>query len=174
MRAVPVLAALCLGLQGCSSAMAPPSVGVMDVKLLDGGLFEQHLRMLLCISNPNARDIALSRVTFNFAVGGRELAEGMSETPVDLVPHGSAAVPFAVDTTTRNLGAQLGAIFATGALDYTVSGHVILRDFSIIGIPYSVHGRLEPISVAGGLLQASSGTPQATACSSTAGEPSAS
>ena len=53
---------------------------------------------------------------------------------------------------TRNLGDQLGSVFSSGAVRYTVSGVVVLRDFSLIGVPYSVAGQVTPQMVAGGLV----------------------
>ncbi len=92
-------------------------------------------------------------MTFDVDVGGERLASGVNDSPVTLPPMQSVSLPFSVATTTRNLGAQLGSIFGTGTIPYTVSGHVVLRDFSLIGIPYSVAGRVTPADLAGGLSE---------------------
>ena len=77
------------------------------------------------------------------------------------------SLPFSVATTTRNLGTQLGSIFATGTIPYTVSGHVVLRDFSLIGIPYSVAGRVTPADLVGGLASVAGSADVPGPCSTT-------
>lgn len=148
-RTVAILA--CLAAQGCASVQ-PPRVDVLQARLSGLGLFDQQLQVQLCVSNPNARELAFSRVTANVEVGGTPLARAVNDTPVTLPPLASVALPFTVATTTRNLADQLGSILSSGAVRYTVSGVVVLRDFSLVGIPYSVSGTVTPQMIAGRLV----------------------
>ena len=158
------LASCVLG--GCA-ALQPPRVDVLQARLSNVGLLDQQLQVQLCISNPNARELTFSHVTFNVDVGDKRLASGVNDSPVTLPPLQSVALPFSVATTTRNLGVQLESIFSTGTIPYTVSGRIVLRDFSLIGIPYSVAGRVTPAEIAGGLISVAGDTAVPGACSTT-------
>lgn len=151
MRAPITVGLLCFAMQGCATVQ-PPKVDVLQARLSAIGILDQRLEVQLCVSNPNDRELAFSKVTANVAIGGERLASVVSATPVTLPPLASVALPFTVSTTTRNLGDQLGSIFGSGAVRYTVSGVVVLRDFSLIGIPYSVAGQVTPQMVAGRLI----------------------
>jgi LEA14-like dessication related protein len=150
MRVARTMILLGLAVQGC--AVQAPKIDVLQARLTSLGVLDQQVQVQLCVSNPNRRELAFSRVTANVAIGGERLAAAVNDTPVTLPPLGSVSLPFTVDTTTRNLGDQLGGILRSGALRYDVSGIVVLRDFSVVGIPYSVSGRVTPQMVAGGLI----------------------
>ena len=145
---------------GCAT-VRPPRVDVVQARISSAGLLDQQLQVQLCISNPNARELAFSRVSFEVDVAGDRLASGANESPVTLPPLQSVSLPFSVATTTRNLGEQLGSILGSGTVPYTVSGRIVLRDFGLFAIPYSVSGRLTPAGIAGGLvgLAGDAGTP---------------
>ena len=163
MRVVQAAALLSCTLAGCA-AVQPPRVDVLQVRLSSAGLLDQQLQVQLCVSNPNPRELAFSRVSFDVDVGGERLASGVNDSPVILPPLGAEALPFSVVTTTRNLGAQLGSILGSGAVDYTVSGRIVLRDFSLIGIPYSVSGRITPADIAAGLVSVAGDAAVPEAC----------
>lgn len=151
MRVPMTTGLLCIAVQGCA-AVQPPKVDVLQAQISAVGILDQRLQVQLWVSNPNDRELAFSKVTANVAIGGERLASAVNDTPVTLPPLAAVALPFAVSTTTRNLGDQLGSVFSSGAVRYTVSGVVVLRDFSLIGIPYSVAGQVMPQMVAGRLI----------------------
>ena len=140
MRTPTTIGLLCIAVQGCATVQ-PPKVDVLQAQISTIGM-----------SNPNNRELAFSKVTANVAIAGEHLASAVNDTPVTLPPLSSVTLPFTVSTTTRNLGDQLGSIFNSGAVRYTVSGVVVLRDFSLIGIPYSVAGQVTPQMIAGRLI----------------------
>ena len=151
MRTPTTIGLLCIAVQGCATVQ-PPKVDVLQAQISTIGILDQRLQVQLCVSNPNNRELAFSKVTANVAIGGERLASAVNDTPVTLPPLSSVTLPFTVSTTTRNLGDQLGSIFNSGAVRYTVYGVVVLRDFSLIGIPYSVAGQVTPQVVAGRLI----------------------
>lgn len=151
MRAPMTIGLLCIAAQGCATVQ-PPKVDVLQARISAVGVLDQQLQVQLCVSNPNNRELAFSKTTANVAIGGERLASAVNDAPVTLPPLASVTIPFTVNTTTRNLGDQLGSIFSDGAVRYTVSGVVVLRDFSLIGIPYSVAGQVTPQMVAGRLM----------------------
>ncbi len=158
MRVPHTMILLGLAVQGC--AIQAPRVDVLQARLSMLGVLDQQVRVQLCVSNPNRQELAFSKVTANIAIGGERLAVAVNDTPVTLPPLGSVALPFTVDTTTRNLGDQLGSVLSDGAIRYEVSGVVVLRDFSVVGIPYSVSGRVTP-QMAAGRLMGMAGEPDA-------------
>ena len=115
----------------------------MDVRLTAIGLTEQQLAVTLCVTNPNQSELSFSQIATALDVAGSPLANGLSDVPVHLPPLASAAVPFTVVTTVRNLGPQLGAIFRSGQVDYRLHGSVSLQGGLALTIPYSRSGRLD-------------------------------
>ena len=157
-------AALALALSGCALANdVPPSIQVINVDLTAIGLMEQRLAIKLCVTNPNANEIAFRRVTANLDLAGAPLAEGMSDVMVRLPPNSSTAVPFTVVTTARNLGRQAIGIFRSGTVGYRVHGVVSLEGALGISLPYSRSGTLDPIGD-GLRLAASVSEPGPPAC----------
>lgn len=139
--------ALMFVVSGCALASdTPPSVDVLAVRLVGIGLTEQQLAVTLCVTNPNANQIAFQRVTADLDVSGAPLAAGASDLAVQLPPTSSTAVPFTVVTTAQNLGPQLLGILRTGSLDYRVHGTVTFRGALGITLPYSRSGRLDPLA----------------------------
>lgn len=134
-------------LSGCALATGtPPSVDVLDVRLVGIGLTEQQLATTLCVTNPNPNEIAFRRVTVALDVADAPLATGASDLPVRLPPSSSTAVPFTVVTTVQNLGPQLLGILRSGSLDYRVHGRVSLQGAFGLTLPFSRSGRLDPLA----------------------------
>lgn len=130
-------------------AVQPPRVEVLQAHLSAVGLLDHEVEVALCVDNPNRRELAFFRITANLDVADGRLA---SESAVMLPPLASVIVSFKVVTTTRDLGAQFSSTFASGATPCTVSGRVVLRDFLLFGVLYSVGGWLTPEAVTGQLV----------------------
>ena len=111
------------------------------VQLRGVGLLDQTLGVTLCVTNPNASELAFRRIQVAVDAAGRPLAEGASEAPVRLPPQSSVLVPFTVVSTVRNLGPQLLGILATGSVEYRVHGSITLDTLGI-AVPFSRSGRL--------------------------------
>lgn len=139
-------ALLAMTVTGCAIVTAtPPSVEVMDVRLVGLGLTEQRLAVTLCVSNPNKAALEFRRVTADLDVSGAPLASGRSDLAVQLPPRSSIPVSFTVTTTLQNVGPQLLGILNTGGVDYRVHGTVTLTGALGITLPYSRAGRLDPV-----------------------------
>ena len=135
--------ALALAVSSCALATAvPPSVKVMDVRLTGMNLLQQQLAVTLCVTNPNADELAFRRVTANLDVSGLPLVTGASDQPVRLPPRFSSVVPFTVTTTVQNLGPQLLGVLRTGQVDYRMHGTVTLEGALAFTLPYSRSGQL--------------------------------
>lgn len=151
-------------LSGCSTGVVPPTVEVLQGQIISGGLLDQQLQLMLCVTNPNNREIALKRVTFAFSLSGDIVATGASEAPLDLPPQRSVRVPFSVETSMHDLGAPISSLFRHGTLDWMISGHLVLQDFTLVGIPYSVHGRITAATAAGQLFSLATASPTTSPC----------
>ncbi len=153
-RRLAATLAATLAVSGCALATdTPPSVDVLDVHLVGIGLTEQELATTLCVTNPNANEMAFRRVTVALDLAGSPLAAGVSDQPVVLPPMSSTRVPFTVVTTVKNIGPQLLAILQSGSLDYRVHGSVSLQGAFGLTLPFSRSGHFDPLS--GGLNLAS-------------------
>ncbi len=164
-------AAVAILLSGCALITdTPPDVEVLDVRLVGIGLTEQQLAATLCVTNPNANEIAFRRVSVALEVAGSPLATGASVLPVRLPPMSSTAVPFTVMTTVQDIGPQLLAVLRTGDLAYRVHGTVSLQGAFGLALPFSRSGRLDLL--ADGLDLASAATDTTPSrCSASAGMP---
>jgi len=137
---------------GCTLATAtPPQVEVADVQLRGIGLLNQTLGVTLCVTNPNASELAFRRIQVAVDAAGSPLAEGVSEAPVRLSPQSSTLVPFTIVSTVRHLGPQLLGVLSTGAVEYRVHGSITL-DIPGITLPFSRSGRFGLLAVGQRLL----------------------
>ena len=159
--------ALAAGLSACALATdAPPTVDVLSVRLIGLGLIEQQIETTLCVTNPNANEIAFRRVAVSLDLSGLPLASGTSDLPVRLPPASSTAVPFTGLTTLRNIGPQVLGILQSGSLAYRIHGTVSLDGVLGLTLPFVRSGRLNLLD--GGLTLASSATEATPSrCSST-------
>ncbi len=152
MRLVPIAPLAALLCAGCALATAtPPGVEVTAVELRGIGLLDQTLGVTLCVTNPNASELAFRRIQVAVDASGSPLAEGVSDTAVRLPPQSSVLVPFTVVSTVRNLGSQVFGVLRTGALDYRLRGSVTLDTLGIT-VPFSRSGRLGLLAAGRGLL----------------------
>ncbi len=155
-RRLAWLAAILL-CNGCALATAtPPQVEVADVQLRGIGLLNQTLGVTLCVTNPNASELAFRRLQVTLDTAGSPLAEGTSEAPVRLPPQSSTLVPFTVVSTVRHLGPQLINVLSTGAVEYRVYGSITLDTLGVT-LPFSRSGRFGLLAVGQKLLTAGQG-----------------
>ena len=111
------------------------------VQLRGVGLLNQTLGVTLCVTNPNASELAFRRIQVAVDAAGGLLAEEASEAPVRLPPQSSVLVPFTVVSTVRNLRPQLLGVLATGSVEYRVHGSITLDTLGI-AVPFSRSRRL--------------------------------
>jgi len=142
---------------GCALATGtPPQVEVADVQLRGIGLLNQTLGVTLCVTNPNASELAFRRIQVALDTAGSPLAQGASDTPVRLPPQSSVLVPFTVVSTVRHLGPQLINVLSTGAVEYRVHGSITLDTLGVT-LPFSRDGRFGLLAAGQGLLTVGQG-----------------
>jgi len=95
---------LALGLAACSSLplnVLAPKVSVADVDIKRLGLFEQNFDVGLRVANPNAFELKIEALEFEFELNGRAVASGQSNVPT-LIPAESSSV-LRVEAMTRSM-----------------------------------------------------------------------
>jgi LEA14-like dessication related protein len=120
---------LALGLAACSSLpfnVLAPKVSVAEVDIKQLGLFEQHFEVGLRVANPNAFELKIEALEFEFDLNGRAIATGQSNVPA-LIPAESSSV-LKVEAMTRSM--SLLQHFRTlpdslkQGVDYRIKGRV--------------------------------------------------
>lgn len=104
---------ICAGLAGCaglSPEIEAPTVTIADVGVGSVGLFEQQINLRLRIQNPNARDLKVDGIAFDFEINDQLLAQGVGNRAVIVPRYG---YEFMTVGAVSNLGAvikQFGAL----------------------------------------------------------------
>lgn len=120
---------LALGLAACSSLplnVLAPKVSVADVDIKRLGMLEQQFDVGLRVANPNAFELKIEALEFEFELNGRTFASGQSNVPT-LIPAESSSV-LRVEAMTRSMSLlqqfrTLPEILKQG-VDYRIKGRV--------------------------------------------------
>jgi len=99
-RGLAIIAMLVV-LTGCAALdkTAPPQITLSDIRMLEGGLFEQRFQVDLRIRNPNDFDLPIDGLTFALELNGSDFADGVSDQRVTVPRLGEAVVPVTASTT---------------------------------------------------------------------------
>ena len=146
MRRVKTLVGLfaLLALATCAqiSETRSPQVHVVDIRLLQSGLFEQRFQVELRIGNPNDFDLPLDGMTFELDLNGRRFAEGFTNQTVTVPRLGEARISVAATTTLFDMMEQALILGERSELSYRIEGVVYLRGLSRRQVSYERGGRL--------------------------------
>ncbi len=118
---------LSLGLAACSSLphdFLAPKVSVAEIDIKHLGLFEQSFDVGLRVANPNAFDLEIEALEFEFELNGRPFAGGQSEVPIRIPAASSTVMQVEALTRSMNLLKQFEAlpdVLKRGA-DYRIKG----------------------------------------------------
>ena len=138
--------AACAAIEGT----APPKVRLVDVKLLESGVFEQHMLVDLRIINPNNVDLPLDGLTFELEVNDNVLAEGYSNEAVTVPRLGEARIPVRASTSLLDLVQQFVALGRSDQLSYRLKGRAYVQGLFSRGVPFDQGGRLDLQTLQGG------------------------
>jgi LEA14-like dessication related protein len=138
-RLVPLLAATLL-LNACATlkeTIKEPNVSVDAVNLRDISLSNLQLDFLLGIDNPNPLGIAMQGLTYNLAIDGKQMFDGVSTERVSVPANGNSQVtlPFAIDF--EQLLSGFEDLRNKKTVSYDLTGKV---DLGLISLPYSKRG----------------------------------
>jgi LEA14-like dessication related protein len=147
MRRALFQAVLCalLVLSACA-ALEPrqaPRVRLADVTLLESSLFEQKMRVVLDIGNPNNVDLALEGLTFTLELNDNPLVEGFTNESVVIPRLGEARLPVLASTSLLDIVRQIMALGESESLSYRLSGRAYLAGFARASVPFESGGTLE-------------------------------
>ena len=128
---------------GCAlgPTMEAPSVTISSLRLEDSTLLEQRFLAALRIQNPNAVDLAIEGISYDFEVNGRPFAKGVGKGPVIIPAFGQGVIETEAITTLMGFIRQFrragGAKWA--AFDYRLTGKIKLRDHTS-AVPFEMRG----------------------------------
>lgn len=120
---------LFLGFAACSTLpidVVAPKVTVAEIDVKRLGLFEQHFDVGLRVANPNAFDLGIEALEFEFEINGRPFASGRSDMPTRIPAASSTVMQVEAMTRSMNLLKQFEAlpdVLKRGA-DYRIKGRV--------------------------------------------------
>jgi len=141
-----------LVLSACAALEQPtaPKVRLVDVRLLESGVFEQQMVVDLRITNPNNFDLPLEGLAFELEVNDNVLADGTSNESVTIPRLGEARIPVHASTSLLGLVQQFVALSQSDHLSYRLKGRAYLSGFFGRGVSFDQGGRLEFQSLQGG------------------------
>jgi LEA14-like dessication related protein len=142
-RCVPgLLAALLLA----SCALAPkfetPRLSIIDVQVVSGGVWEQHLKVRVRVQNPNNRALPVKGLEYTLQIEGEEFGSGESAASFLVPARGEAE--FDMNVTTHLAGTLLKLLGrgseALSHVAYRLSGQISLSQGWWRSIPFEERG----------------------------------
>jgi LEA14-like dessication related protein len=124
---------LLVAMVGCASWLMkgePPEVLVTNITPLEGTAFEQRLQVDLRIRNPNAFDLLVTGIDFDFTLNlnGKRLARGLGNTGITIPRLSEAVVSVQTSTSTFDVVRQLLTFSQAQDLSYDITGRLHLKD----------------------------------------------
>lgn len=140
-----LIAALCLALAGCAALpgdFRPLEVGLADLELIEGGLFQQRVLLTLNVRNPNNFEIALEGLRFDLDINGMRFARGLSNHHVTVPRLSEAKVPASATVTLVDLVNQMLVLGQRQAIEYSVTGDAFVTQLGGQAVPFEFSGTL--------------------------------
>ena len=127
-RRWPILLLFILSL-GCATPQdaKPPTIDLVNLKLVSTGLLSQELQLDIKIGNPNDFDIPLTGLSFKMDVNGQPFADGLSNQSVTVPRLSYTTVPVTGNTNTLSLIRQLMSLGDRDGIDYRLHGTAYVR-----------------------------------------------
>lgn len=140
LRTVAALAVLLLVSACSTSEPVPPQVRVVDLRLLESGVFEQRFEIDLRIGNPNDFDLPLDGLTFELEVNSADFARGFTDERVTIPRLGEETISVVASTTLIDLVRQMTLLAERGDLSYRLHGIAYLNSITRRSAPYESEG----------------------------------
>ena len=146
-----LLAFVLLSLSACSSIntlrqiVDPPTVSLVDVRLVSAGLLEQRYRLSLRVQNPNSVAIPINGMNYSVGLGGSEFARGVTASSFVLPAKGEDLVEIDVSTNLLDSARHVYALLKSGEdnVDYNLSGNVQVDLPFVKSMPFSRSGQVD-------------------------------
>lgn len=148
--------AMLLLLSACSTTgePVPPQVRVVDLRLLESGVFEQRFEIDLRIGNPNDFDLPLDGLTFELEVNDADFARGFTDERVTIPRLGEGTITVVASTTLIDVFRQMTLLAERGDISYRLHGIAYLNSIARRSAPYESEGTFR---LGGGKPKGSSG-----------------
>jgi len=117
-----------------------PQVRLVDLRLLESGLFEQRFEIDLRIGNPNDFALPLDGLTFDLEINGADFAQGFSDQRVTVPRLGEGIITVTATTTLIDLVQQMKLLAERGDLAYRLGGVAYLTGLARRSVPYESEG----------------------------------
>jgi LEA14-like dessication related protein len=145
-RRALVALALMTPLAACATAsngLAPPEVALRDLRFVGAGLLQQDVDLLLSVTNPNNRDMAMNGLRVALDLNGQPLAKGYSNASVTVPRLSTVTVPVRASIGSLDLVRQFMDLGTRGGLDYALRGEALLGGASDAALPFQASGTLD-------------------------------
>lgn len=152
---IAVAASAALGLGACSTlgraAFREPVVTLKSVELKGVGLTGGTLDVRLNVYNPNGFRLDATKLRYKVAMANDSItvADGTLDNRFTVNEKETSTVTIPVNFTYSGIGAAGRSLLNTGAVDYRVSGDVVVGSpVGNVTVPYSTKGRFTTSGVA--------------------------
>jgi LEA14-like dessication related protein len=132
------------GCAGIRMHTEPPYVSLVNMNILQIGIFEQRFLLQLRIQNPNDFALSISGMKYKLMINEKDFARGVNRHSVTLPAYGEEIVDVEV---VSDLGSLLNQIRELGTgqiqtLSYRLSGSASLAN-SLIKLPFDYQGEVD-------------------------------
>jgi LEA14-like dessication related protein len=129
-------------LAGCATLTAPPpDVSLAGIELREIGLFEQHFRLKLHLTNPGEREFVINGISCEIELNGHAFAHGVADRTVVVPRYGEAVLEIDAISGLTGILQQFDELNrGRERIDYRIHGH--LSTGSLGNVPFDRRGEV--------------------------------
>ncbi|BAU47631.1 hypothetical protein SVA_1052 [Sulfurifustis variabilis] len=86
------LAVLLAGCAGLTGPLEPPNVSLVDLRVLDAGLFEQRYGLTLRVQNPNPVAMPITGMEYKLSLNDVDFGRGVSQQAANVPAYGESVL----------------------------------------------------------------------------------
>jgi LEA14-like dessication related protein len=151
-------ASLLAGASGCGGSSGPtpnatpipfdePDVALRNPRIRGVGLTGGAMDIEMRVYNPNDYDLVAPRVTYRVLLGGKHVADGITEPDIVVPAHDSTVVRLPATFSYSSAGVAGRALLNNGALSYRVLGRITVgTPYGRFWFPYDRAGQFSTLS----------------------------
>ena len=134
-----------LVMTGCTmtSNLQAPKISVVNVNMTSADVFSQQFRIHVHVQNPNTLELPIKSIEYELFLQGDSFAEGNTEQPFVIPPHGEAEFDTIINTHfTSSLMRLLGKMNDRDGnkVQYNFTGKIHLSKGVLRNIPFNEQG----------------------------------
>jgi LEA14-like dessication related protein len=145
---IPILILLftiTLGLTGCSSlkkAVESPKITLDNIRVVNLGLLEAQLDVVLNIANPNSIDFDVKGLTYVLDINSKQVTSGTLKEPVKVLANKTTTVSLPLAVKYSDVLSSALKLLQKDGLPYHILGKVQIGPFNI---PFDKEGMLKDL-----------------------------